>query len=128
MKLFLSITLPALYLILNSCEGGTTFTKKVHNKSSDTLIVTTYSTFANNMPVTIVPGASKEIFWWDQMGHFVDDAYTCTGELDSLNISVSGGKTLLTDPMDVDYWIRESRDGRNSREDCTFTVTDEDLQ
>ncbi len=128
MKLVLGITLPLLYLVLTSCEGGTTFTKKVNNQSGDTLIVATYSVYASDKPVTIPPGTSKEVFWHDQLGGFVDDSYSCTDELDSLLISTSGGKSLLTDPMDENNWSRQSRDGRNSREDCTFTVTDEDLQ
>ena len=118
------LMIPALL----SCEGGTTFTKRVHNQSGDTLVVITYSLYASDVPVTIVPGASQEVFWRDEMGRFVDDSYTCTLDLDSMRILVSGGKTLLSDPMDGDNWIRQSKDGRNSREDCTFTVTDEDLR
>jgi hypothetical protein len=115
-------------LALSSCEGGTTFTKTIENKSSETITVRVYSIYDAGESVTINANESAQIYWDDQMGFFVDNSYTCTNLIDSIAVSISNNKTLLKDVMNADNWIRESKDGRNSREDCTFAFTDNDLQ
>lgn len=118
----------AATVALYSCEGGTTFTKNINNISSETLTVTVHATFGDLEPVTIAPNEEKNIYWDDQMGRFTTDAYRCTNELDSITVSVSNGKILTLDLMDDNNWIKESKDGRNSREDCTVTISDNDLE
>ncbi len=118
----------AFATLLYSCEGGTTFTKTINNTSSETLTVTVHSSFGSNVAEVINPNEEKQIYWDDRMGNFVDDTYTCTNELDSIGVVVSNGKILLKDLMDSNNWERESKGGRNSREDCTIIISDEDLQ
>jgi len=115
-------------VVFASCEGGTTYTKTIENKSSDTILLTIFSAYLNDQSFTINPNDSQEIYWDDQMGSFVGDSYSCTQEIDSMEITISNNKVLMKDIMNSVNWIRESKDGRNSREDCTFIITDEDLQ
>ncbi|MEE4176319.1 MAG: hypothetical protein V2I46_02295 [Bacteroides sp.] len=118
----------ALMLFLGSCEGGTTFTKTLDNRSSEDITVKLYTHFGESSPVTVNSNEKKEIYWDDRMGHFVDETYTCTQIIDSVAIRVTNDKVLVIDFLDPANWTRESRDGRNAREDCTFVVTDEHLE
>ena len=122
---FISIT---ILFLLTSCEGGTTFTKTIDNNSSETITVKLFTIYGDYEPVTINTNGSKEIYWDDQMGSFVDDSYSCTQIIDSVELSITNNKVLIIDIMDSNNWIRESKDGRNSKEDCTFIITNEDLQ
>lgn len=115
-------------ITLYSCEGGTTFTKTISNTSSETLTVKAYTIYGKQNTVTIAPNEQKEIYWNDFMGRFVNDEYSCTNELDSIIINVSNDKTLMKDLLNSEFWIRESKDGRNSREDCYIVVSDADLE
>ena len=45
-------------------------------------------------PVTVKSNESKAIYWDDQMGSFVDDSYTCTQMIDSVEITITNSKTL----------------------------------
>ncbi len=113
---------------MTSCEGGTTYTKTIDNKSSDTITLKLYSTYLNDQTFTINPIVSQEIYWDDQMGSFAGDSYNCNQEVDSVEISISNNKKLIKDIINSENWIRESKDGRYSREDCTFIINDDDLQ
>jgi uncharacterized protein YcfL len=118
----------ALMLMLHGCEGGTTFTKIFDNRSSETITIQVYSLHGNENPITIAPGVSKEIYWYDKMGLFAGDDYQCTDEIDSVKISITNDKTLTKDIQNPNQWIRESSDGRKATEKCTFIVADSDLQ
>lgn len=114
---------------LASCEGGTTFTKTITNNSSETLTVELFtSTFSSATTTTIAPNETKDIFWHDQMGGFVDTTYNCITEIDSVNITVTNSKTLQKDLVSNATWTQDSKkDSRNSYEKCTCTITDDDL-
>lgn len=122
------IVVMLILVVMTSCEGGTTFIKTIDNNSSDTITLKLYAAYFNDQSFTINPNVSQEIYWDDQMGSFVDEAYKCTQEIDSVEITISNNKVLIKNILNSDNWIRESKDGRNSREDCTFIITDEDLQ
>lgn len=115
-------------VVLASCEGGTTYTKTIDNQSSDTVLLKLFTPYLNDQSFTINPNGSKQVYWDDQMGSFAGDSYNCTQEIDSVEITISNNKVLLKDIMNSDNWIRESKDGRNSREDCTFIITNTDIQ
>jgi hypothetical protein len=127
-KLFSFLTIAIFTSVLIGCEGGTTFTKTIDNKSSESISVRIYTDFGSGKSFNIGPGSATEVFWNDQMGMFTGDDFTCTQLIDSIQITISGNKQLVKDPMVSSNWIRESKNGRNSREDCTFIVTDNDLQ
>ncbi|MEZ5195791.1 MAG: hypothetical protein R2764_05165 [Bacteroidales bacterium] len=127
-KSILCFSLITLMILLTSCEGGTTFTKTIDNKSSESISVKLFTNYGSSESFTVSSNASKEIYWDDQMGRFVDDSYTCTQIIDSVEITITNNKTLTKDIMNPDNWIRESKEGRNSREDCTFIITDDDIQ
>ena len=116
--------------IFAACEGGTTFEKDFVNNSSETITIDMFISSLTSYQETfeIAPNESKTIFWDDQMGRFTDDSYTCLNEIDSVHISISNGKTLTRDFMNADNWEHSSKDGRNSRETCTFTIDDEHLE
>ncbi len=118
----------ALALFLVGCEGGTTYTKTIDNRSSDTLAVRVYTVFGSSDTSLVMPGEATEVFWNDVMGQFVDDTYDCVQMVDSIYVQPSSGRVLQKDIMAGDNWDRESKDGRNSREDCTFTILESDLQ
>lgn len=113
---------------LTSCEGGTTFTKTIENKTSETITVRLFTIYGDNDPVSLSPGESKQVFWKDQMGRFTDNSYTCVTFLDSVHVSITNGKTLIKDMKNANNWTRQSKGGRNSEEDCTFIITNSDLQ
>jgi len=122
---------PAILVVvvfLTSCEGGTTFTKTIENKTSETITVKLFTTLGTNDPVSLSPNETKLVFWDDQMGRFAGNSYTCTTGIDSIQVSITNGKTLIKDIMNPNNWIRESKGGRNSKEDCTFIITNSDLQ
>jgi hypothetical protein len=125
MNLLVSVT---LLIALSSCEGGTTFTKTIENKSSEEISFKMFTIYGSNNSYVINPNESKEVYWDDQMGAFVDASYSCTLEIDSVQLTISNGRILKKDIMDDENWIRISKDGRNSREDCIFIIVDEDLQ
>jgi hypothetical protein len=114
-------------IVLVSCEGGTTFIKTIDNRSSETIVITLFTAYGSNIADTIRANESKEIYWDDQMGRFVDDSYCCTEVIDSVEITITNNKTLIKDIMDSGNWIRKSEGGRNSMENCSFIITDTDL-
>lgn len=117
-----------LLLLASACEGGTTFTKTIDNKTDETIIIQLFTTYGNTEAISIHSNHSKEIYWDDQMGRFVDENYCCTQIIDSVKITITHEKTLLKDIMNPDNWLKNSKNGRNSREDCTFTITNKDLR
>jgi len=127
-KPLFQIVLITTVILLISCEGGTTFTKTINNKSSEEITIKVYSIYGNEQSEIINSNESKEIYWDDQMGSFVDDSYSCTQEFDSIQVIVSNDKVLTKDILNSGNWQRESDDERNSKEDCTFTITNNDLQ
>lgn len=127
-KSTLYFSLITLMILLTSCEGGTTFTKTIDNRSSESITVKLFTIYGSYESLTVNSNVSKEIYWNDQMGSFVDDSYTCTQIIDSVEITITNNKTLTKSIMNPDNWIRESKDGRNSREDCIFIITDDDIQ
>jgi len=127
-NLFVLITSISVIIILPSCEGGTTFTKSIDNRTSDTVRVKLHTIYDSKNEITINPNESKQIFWDDQMGSFVDDYYTCTQLIDSVEISITDNKVLTKDIMDSNNWERMSEGGRNSKEDCLFIISEENIQ
>ncbi|MEZ4982242.1 MAG: hypothetical protein R2769_11785 [Saprospiraceae bacterium] len=123
---FLFVFVGSLFLL--SCEGGTTFTKEIINNSEDTLKVSIYSLLGSPQEFRILPGASEIVFWNDRLGSFVDETYNCLEEIDSFKVIVSGNKILEKDLMEISNWVRSSKDGRNSEENCRFTVSIEDIK
>ncbi len=118
----------SILLLLCACEGGTTFTKSINNTSSETLTVTAYTVYSTGNEVVLNPNEEKEVYWNDFMGRFTGDDYTCTNDIDSIVITTASGKVVTKNLLDANNWTRESKDGRNSREDCTIDITDEDFQ
>jgi hypothetical protein len=127
-NLFVLITSISAIFILPSCEGGTTFTKSIDNRTSDTVRVKLHTIYDSKDEITINPNESKQIFWDDQMGSFVGDSYTCTQLIDSVEISITDNKVLTKDIMDSNNWKRLSEGGRNSKEDCLFIISEENIQ
>ena len=127
-KIFFLLTSITVVTYLSSCEGGTTFTKTVDNERAESITIKLTTIYGNSDSVTIMSNESKEIFWDDQMGSFVDNSFTCTQMIDSVEITITNSKTLTKDIMNPDHWTRESKEGRNSREDCTFTIKEDDIQ
>ncbi len=62
------------------------------------------------------------------MGRFAADNYSCLQEIDSILVTTSSNKVVIKDILDLNNWTKESKGGRNAREDCTFIINDEDLQ
>ena len=124
----IQLTLFVIALILSSCEGGTTFTKTIYNDSSEEIELTMYSYMVQTQHFTIKPKEAQQIYWNDEIGSFVDDSYTCTQSLDSVKITILSGNKLKKNIMDSTNWYASSKGGRNSREDCYFAFTDEDIE
>lgn len=110
------------------CEGGTTFTKKVENNTDNEITILLYTIYGPTESHIILPNESKVIYWDDQMGIFVGESYTCTQIIDSVDISISVNKALIKDILDPDNWTRISKDGRNSKEECIFVISPDDIQ
>ncbi|MFN5346493.1 MAG: hypothetical protein ACK44N_07835 [Bacteroidota bacterium] len=70
----------------------------------------------------------KTVFTDEQNRSFVGDSFNCTSLIDSVDFNISNGKILIKDIMNSANWIQKSTKGRNSREDCIFEITDNDLQ
>ena len=118
----------SVLLLLFSCEGGTTFTKTIDNASSENMTIKLSTVYGHQEEISIHSMESKQIYWDDQMGRFVNDNYLCTESIDSIEITLTNNKTLVKDILNSDNWQRESKDGRNSREDCTFYFNNADLE
>ncbi len=124
--IFLAAILHIVTLI--SCEGGTTFTKNIENNSNDTLSVKLYFNYMDSENISILPKQTKEVYYYDVQGLFVDEGYYCSSELDSATITTKSNKSLTKDIMNSDNWTHDSSDGRNSTENCLFIINDIDLQ
>lgn len=125
-KLLGSLMLMLALISLSSCEGGTTISKSLENNSSETIVVkglvTGDSTIVN-------PGETQLIFWDDLQGVFLgDDGYTCIDGLDLIEVVISNSKTLIKDILNVDNWIEAREKGTNAEFNCTFSVSDTDIQ
>ena len=128
MKTLLLSILTVALLTFISCEGGTTFTKHIENNSSETITIQLFQLDIDNQDsYVIAPGENQVVFFQDILGLFVGKAYDCLSELDSISVSVSNNKSLIKDIMLDENWQSESMGGRNSKEKCTFQITDEDL-
>jgi hypothetical protein len=117
-----------IVFFFTACEGGTTFTKYIDNKTSETITIKLFTNFGPSEEVTVNPNERKIIFWNDQERIFTDDSYTCTYLIDSIHVNISNGKTLLKNIMDSNNWSRDSKGGRNAKEICIITITNNDLQ
>ena len=117
-----------IILLLAACEGGTTFTKTIENKSSESITVVLFTTLGEKNEAVINPNTTKEIYWNDMIGSFVDNTHNCTTLIDSIYLGISNNKVLTKDIMNAANWDRASAKGRNAREDCTFTIYNTDLQ
>ena len=114
--------------LIVGCEGGTTFTKRIENNSNDEITIKLYTIYGPTESHTILPNESKLIYWDDQMGVFVGNSYTCTQIIDSAEVNISVNKSLIKDILDPNNWNRISKDGRNSKEECTFVISPNDIQ
>ncbi len=128
MKKVIVLIISIAATVLFSCEGGTTFTKNIENRTPETIQVKLHTIYGNIDETVINPNESKRIFWDDQIGSFVANSYTCTQLIDSVEINITNGKVLLKDIMNSDNWVRKSEGGRNSREDCLFVISIEDIK
>ena len=127
-----SIGTAIIALFLVSCEGETTYDKRVRNNSNDTITITVYSALggvkANNLK--ILQGEEASIYYDDVMGGN-QTKYPCLLQVDSVEYTISRGKTLTKDIRDEDNWYLEysSKGFQNSvvSQVCYFEFTDEDL-
>jgi hypothetical protein len=110
-----------------SCEGGTTFTKIIDNKSTETVTIKTFTTIYGEQNHIIKPNEAKTIYLYDKERGFVDDTYSCIEEFDSIEFSLSNNKTLVKDILNEGNWENESSGGRNAQEKCTFSISDNDI-
>ncbi|MGB0863131.1 MAG: hypothetical protein ACPG19_01880 [Saprospiraceae bacterium] len=126
------MTIRYLFIIsivfIYSCEGGTTFSKIVDNKSTETITIKMTTSFGGEQEHTIAPNETKTIYLYDVERLFADDTYNCIEEFDSVKIEISNNKTLEKDFFNDNNWENESSGGRNSKEKCTFTVLEDDIQ
>ncbi len=127
-KPILSVVLSIAFLY--ACEGGTTFTKTINNQSSDTISFKLFHARTDKFVETrtICPNQSAEIYNDYRERKFVGDSYECIEEYDTIKPKVFSGKSLKKDIMNADNWVKDSKGGRKSREDCTFTVRSKDIQ
>lgn len=123
MKYFL--ILAAFFMF--SCKGGTTFTKIIDNKSTETVTIKTFTTIYGEQNHIIKPNEAKTIYLYDKERGFVDDTYSCIEEFDSIEFSLSNNKTLVKDILNEGNWENESSGGRNAQEKCTFSISDNDI-
>lgn len=127
-KQFLLATIGLVAIFLAGCEGGTTFTKTIDNRTADTIAIRIWTYFGNTDTLLVEPETMREVYWNDLMGRFTDESYNCLEMVDSIYIDVMGPRELIKDITDPGQWQRERTGGRNSREDCTFTIQESDLQ
>lgn len=118
----------SIFFFLTACEDETTFTKYLDNKSSETISIKLFTYCGPSKEVTVNLTERKIIFWDHQESTFTDDSFTCTDLLDSTQVNIINGKTLLKNIFNSNNWTRESKVGRNAKENCIITVTNSDLQ
>jgi hypothetical protein len=117
-----------IIFLITACEGGTTFTKVINNKSSESITIVIYTRYGSTGEMVINAHEYKTVFTDEQNRSFVGDSFNCTSLIDSVDFNISNGKILIKDIMNSANWIQKSTKGRNSREDCIFEITDNDLQ
>lgn len=127
-KPFLMIAALAITLMMVSCEGGTTFTKTVENNTSEYITVKLFANADSSDAVILKPKETKLVYTYVQKGMFTGKSYTCAQIIDSVHWEITNNKTLNKDIMIGDNWTRKSTGGRNAKEDCTFSISDSDLQ
>jgi hypothetical protein len=114
---------------LLSCEGGTTFTKTLVNRSDVAVTLRTTETIAAfTDSFTVQPQTSQTIYFSDRMGLFVTDLYPCLSEFDSLFVELPDTLVLLKNILDESNWEKELTGGRNAQAICTFVIEAGDIQ
>ena len=78
--------------------------------------------------MSVKPGKNETVWISEKLGGSIDANYICTQEFDSVVVDVSSGKILTFDLMNIDSWVRQSKDGRHAEENCTAEIFDTDFQ
>ncbi|MCB2222271.1 MAG: hypothetical protein KQI35_17945 [Bacteroidetes bacterium] len=123
--------LPIIMIIMASCEGETTYTKKIVNHSSDTLFFRIYSNYPGLIAdsVYLLPQAEVIFTMWTKLGGTNSDI-KCSEGIDSIHFSSESGKQLLRDFKDQNNWnYTRKSNKRGSVVDnyCEFIIRPEDL-
>jgi hypothetical protein len=130
-RTLLILIIPIILIALTSCEGETSYTKKIVNQSSDTVFFRIYSNYAGLIAdsVYLLPQAEAIFLMWTKLGGTNSDI-TCSEGIDSIQFSSESGKYLLKDFKDQNNWNYSRKSNkRGSMVDhyCEFIVRQEDL-
>jgi len=95
-----------IIFLITACEGGTTFTKVINNKSSESITIVIYTRYGSTGEMVINAHEYKTVFTDEQNRSFVGDSFNCTSLIDSVDFNISNGKILIKDIMNsanLDY-------------------------
>ena len=119
-------------MLFSACEGGTDAHKEfINNTNSDlqliiyrndaimtTDAVDTILVSANQHTDYYVGGGDRQFF----------DYPDCLTEIDSIQVTVADGKTLIKNLMDVENWSKETSGNRSILHNCIIEINPEDIQ
>lgn len=117
--------------MLISCEGGTTYTKTISNKSNDTLTILIFSQWEYmEDSIVLLPDKTETIFFSDKLGGD-ETPIICTAEFDSINVLIPDNKVLKKDILDNSNWdfhLNSKKNGRFVNQYCEFEIQSDDIE
>ena len=118
--------------LLAGCEGSTTMTHTLYNRSEDSLVLKTLFdslSWYDTATVMLPPGQMHTLYTYDMRGkcHECFGLYSPTLWIDTIEVQ---GKVWAIDPSAEDqHWTSEITEGRSwIRFDHTLSLTDQDFE
>lgn len=110
-------------VLIFSCQRFHNKTQIIDNSSSDTLEL---FNSGNGDTELIYPGATYQISFQEKLGS-EEEGIICNDVNDNYSISTINGDTLIKSLFDESSWSSTVSGDKDTEQECTFTVTDEDI-
>ncbi len=122
----------ALLISLSSCEGETTYLKKVENNSNFPMwVYVEGASTSERDSIYVDPHTSETILLDSQLGGN-SNAVPCLDHFSSVSVGLQDSLQLLKSINNEDNWtqeiVKQNRRGSLVQQSCFFTVTNDDFE
>ena len=124
--------LVALLLALTSCEGETTYLKRVENRSNYAMSIAFEAVMTGESDtVYIDPHTSETVYVTYQRGGN-DSPHSCLQEMDNITVITEDSLHVTRDITDASNWDQQitssNKLGNTVQQLCLFVLDDEDFE